>query len=186
MTFKFPLITIAVLITIFIPVLVKASVFPYNAKTIPFSIIGSATNTLLEATDTPRTILNATILNYAYNVSQTSWITCGSVKIAEGYYKEGRDSRDMVYPCKDKIEAHNVGSVNSNGQIVYVDYDLNLNSSIEQINATNSSSTFWLSKTWDYGELFIAFLMVLQLFFIIFFIVFNFFFEPVGKIRGKQ
>jgi hypothetical protein len=183
MRFKFFLITTTILL-VFSPFLVKA--YPNNAKTIPFSIIGTNTTTLLEATDTPRTILNVTILNYAYNVSQSSWVTCGLVKLAEGYYKEGRDSRDMVYLCKEKIEAHNVGSVNSNGQIVYVDYDLNLNSSIEQINATNSTSTFWLSKTWDYGELFIAFLMVLQLFLIIFLIVFSFFFEPVIKVRGKK
>jgi hypothetical protein len=81
---------------------------------------------LLATTTEPRTILNVTINNYAYNVSQSSWITCGTTKIAEGYYKEGRDSRDMVYPCQNNVIARNVGSVNSNGQIVYVNRDVSL------------------------------------------------------------
>jgi hypothetical protein len=180
MKLNFPLITITILL-VFTPFLVKA--YPNDAKTIPFSVIATSNLTILQATDTARTILNATILNYAYNVSQSSWITCGAVKLVEGYYKEGRDSRDMVYPCKDEVVAHNVGSVNSNGQLVYVDYDLSLAGSFI---SDASGSSFFLDKSWDYGELFIAFLLILQLFLTIFLIVFSFFFEPVLKIRGKQ
>jgi hypothetical protein len=183
MKFKFPLITITVLITIFVPFLVKA--YPNDAITIPFFIAGQQIITLLPA-GTTRTILNAHIINYANSSSEGSFIDCGSVRIAKGYFTQGYDDRQMSYVCSNEITAGSSGSTNAYGQIVYVDYDLTLNSSIEQINATNSSSTFWLDKSWDYGELFIAFLLVLILFFIIFFIVFNFFFEPVIKIRGKQ
>lgn len=57
---------------------------------------------------------------------------------------------------------------------------------IEKIDATNSSSTFFLDKSWDYGELLIVFLMILFFFLLIFILVFNFFFEPVFKIRGRK
>jgi hypothetical protein len=179
----FPLIAITILL-VFTPFLVKA--YPNDAKTIPFVIIGQQTITLLPATDIPRTILNAHIINYAHSVSEGSFIDCGSVRLAKGYYTEGSDDRQMSFLCSDEITAGSSGATNAYGQIVYVDYDITLNSSIEQINATNSTSTFWLSKTWDYGELFIAFLMVIQLFLIIFLIVFSFFFEPVFKIRGRK
>ena len=125
-------------------------IYPCDAKTIPFSLIGTTTSTLLNATDTPRTILNVDILNYAYNVSQSSWITCGDVKIAEGYYKEGRDYRDMIYPCSAKVEARNVGSVNSNGQIVYVDRNINLATALTcEIQPTIAS----IENGFTYGEI---------------------------------
>jgi len=53
-------------------------------------------------------------------------------------------------------------------------------------NIISGTSTFYLEKSWDYGELFIAFLLVIIILFLIFKIVFDFFFEPVIKIRGKQ
>jgi hypothetical protein len=55
----------------------------------------------------------------------------------------------------------------------------------EIINATSGES-FVLNKSWDYGELMIVFLMILFFFLLIFILVFNFFFEPVFKIRGKK
>ena len=51
--------------------------------------------------------------------------------------------------------------------------------------ATGTGS-FFLNKTWTYGELFLAFLSVVFIFLIIFLLVFNFYFEPVLKIRGRQ
>ena len=47
-----------------------------------------------------------------------------------------------------------------------------------------SGASFWLDKKWDYGELFIAFLLVLNLIIEIGLLVFSWFFEPVFKIRG--
>jgi len=47
-----------------------------------------------------------------------------------------------------------------------------------------SNASFWLDKKWDYGELFIAFLLVLNILLNIGLLVFNWFFEPVFKIRG--
>jgi hypothetical protein len=55
---------------------------------------------------------------------------------------------------------------------------------VEKIN--DATSSFFLIKSWDYGELLMAFLMILFFFLVIFILIFNFFFEPVFKIRGKQ
>jgi hypothetical protein len=180
MKLNFPLITITILL-VFTPFLVKA--YPNNAKTIPFIITGKQTITLLNATDTARTILNATILNYAHSPSEGSFIDCGNVRLAKAYYWEGQDDREMSYLCSDIIIAGSSGDTNAYGQIVYVDYDLSLTGSFI---SDASGSSFFLDKSWDYGELFIAFLLILQLFLTIFLIVFSFFFEPVFKIRGKQ
>jgi len=57
---------------------------------------------------------------------------------------------------------------------------------IEKINDTNSTSSFFLIKGWDYGQLLMVFLTILFFFLLIFILVFNFFFEPVFKIRGKK
>ncbi len=53
-------------------------------------------------------------------------------------------------------------------------------------NFTIGTSTFFLNKTWTYGELFISFLLIIIILFVIFLIIFNFYFEPVFKIRGRQ
>ncbi|MCJ7619397.1 MAG: hypothetical protein MUP64_04160 [Anaerolineae bacterium] len=57
---------------------------------------------------------------------------------------------------------------------------------VEKIENANSTSSFFLIKGWDYGQLFVVFLMILFFFLLIFILVFNFFFEPVFKIRGRK
>lgn len=53
-------------------------------------------------------------------------------------------------------------------------------------NVLSGTSTFYLDKTWSYGDLLISFLLLVSILLFIFLIIFSFFFEPVFKIRGRQ
>lgn len=158
--------------------------YPNDAITIPFAISGETEITLLEATTTPRTILNAHIINYANSINEGSYIDCGNhpapfTRLAKAYYTQGYDDRMMTFLCQDVVIAGSSGPINAYGQIVYVNYDLkerieeNLKTAL--IKNETTGAEFYVEKTLTYGEAMILWFLTLFAFILIFKIAYNFF-----------
>ncbi len=131
--------------------------FPNDAITIPFSNTQIGEIELLPATEHIRTILNATILNYANSQQQGSYIDCGSIRLVKAYYKVWGDTRLMSYSCSGRIVAGNSGSLGSYGQITYVDYDLSKISTTTTTILTNDTPD--TTNGFTYGEILILYFL---------------------------
>lgn len=163
-----------------------ASHYPNDAigLVLPVSGAGSVCPDILSATNTPRTLLYARLNSSTGGASSLSigtstlYLSNQSQNVAEKYVPIVYTNEALI--CTRQNNQSVVFSV------VYVNYDLTKKIEVPYETIENASGTFYIDKTWSYGDLFIAFLLIIGILLFIFIIIFSFFFEPVFKIRGRQ
>ena len=115
--------------------------YPDDAITIPFVATGSSTITLLEATSSPRTILNVQLQSASDSFLIARCQKTPSEIIGYIYGKMYTNDRQMLYACNEKIDVQNTNTIVGHGQIVYV-------------NRGFASSSFQTFKSgFTYGEI---------------------------------
>lgn len=146
---KKKIIFFIILLSLFISNKVFAGVFPDNAITIPITVSGSATTTVVNTT-TPKTILGVQ-MQQSNQASQTV-VRCGTTGIVYNY-ATSTSQMLLSYLCNGTINILKTGNDDAHVVITYVNYDL----------AGGYAGSVIMNSNFTSGELMISTLLFLLL-----------------------